>query len=116
MKYRIKYIQTFEKQFKKLIKKYPSLKQEITNLTKELEVKPDLGIHIGKNCYKIKISIASKGRGKSGGARIITHFLVERGTIYLMSIYDKSNKDTIYTKELDELLCRVEKASVSLLD
>jgi hypothetical protein len=59
---------------------------------------------IGKNCYKIRIAIASKGNGKSGGARIITHFKVNGGTVYLLSIYDQSVKENITDKELDELL------------
>ncbi len=107
MKYKIKFIETFEKQLKRLTKKYPSLKKEILNISQKLEIKPDLGTHIGKNCYKIRISIASKGKGKSGGARIITHFVVSDDCVYLMSIYNKNDKESIYDKELDELLCYV---------
>ncbi|MGA9648084.1 type II toxin-antitoxin system RelE/ParE family toxin [Pedobacter sp.] len=59
---------------------------------------------MGKNCYKIRIAIASKGKGKSGGARIITNFMVTDSTVYLLSIYDKSEKDSISDRELVELL------------
>ncbi|WP_316806809.1 type II toxin-antitoxin system RelE/ParE family toxin [Pedobacter agri] len=62
---------------------------------------------IGKSCYKIRIAISSKGKGKSGGARIITHFIITDSTVYLLSIYDKSEKDNITNKELIELLSEV---------
>jgi hypothetical protein len=50
------------------------------------------------------MAIASKGKGKSGGARVITHFYVTDETVFLLSIYDKSDKDNISDKELLELL------------
>jgi hypothetical protein len=59
---------------------------------------------LGKNCYKLKIAIESKGKGKSGGARIITNFVISDKTVYLLTIYDKSEKDNISNKELSEIL------------
>jgi len=52
----------------------------------DLENNPRLGTAIGKNCYKIRLSIRSKGKGKSGGARVITHLIVNIGdeTLYLL--------------------------------
>lgn len=50
------------------------------------------------------MAIASKGKGKSGGARIITNFVIADTTIYLLSIYDKSEKENFSDKELEELL------------
>ena len=73
-------------------------------LVQALKTDPHLGTSIGKNCFKIRIAIASKGRGKSGGSRIITNFVVEENTIFLISIYDKSEKETMSDKELNELL------------
>ncbi len=107
MQYKVKFIDSFEKQAKKLRKKYPSIEKEILDIVKKLETHPNIGIPIGKNCYKIRISIASKGKGKSGGARIITHFIVSNDSVCLMSIYDKSDKDSISDKELDEMLCNL---------
>lgn len=104
MSYNVKTISVFEKQTKRLLKKYPSLKNELIQLIQELKENPELGKGIGKNCYKIRISIASKGKGKSGGARVITHIFISKETIYLLSIYDKSDQETISQNELDELL------------
>ena len=54
--------------------------------------------------YKIRLAIASKQKGKSGGARVITNFVIADATVYLLSIYDKSEKENLTDKELDELL------------
>ncbi len=99
-------IQSFSKEIKKLSKKYPSLKQDYANLLDEIEADHKLGTPIGKNCYKIRLSITSKGKGKSGGARVITHLLVnfEDETLYLLKIYDKSNLENISDAELTNLL------------
>lgn len=104
MSYSVKSISVFEKQAKRLIKKYASLKDELFELIQELKINPDLGTPIGKNCFKVRIAIASKGKGKSGGARVITNFMVSGSAVYLLTIYDKSEKDNITNKELEELL------------
>ncbi|MDN3690233.1 type II toxin-antitoxin system RelE/ParE family toxin [Cyclobacterium jeungdonense] len=59
---------------------------------------------MGNSCYKIRLAIKSKGKGKSGRARLITNFVVANDTVYLVSIYDKPEKDNLSDKELDELL------------
>jgi len=104
MNYSIKSIEVFERQAKKLIKKYPSLKDEILQLTQQLKQNPMQGTAIGKSSYKIRLAIKSKGKGKSGGARLITHTLVTEETVYLLTICDKSNKENLTDKELEELL------------
>jgi mRNA-degrading endonuclease RelE of RelBE toxin-antitoxin system len=100
--YRLAVTARFKKEAKILSKKYRSLKQELTKLRSELEVQPELGIPIGHNCYKIRISISSKGKGKSGGGRVITCVKVTKTTVYLLSIYDKSEKENITTTQLLE--------------
>jgi mRNA-degrading endonuclease RelE of RelBE toxin-antitoxin system len=104
MNYKIISIPKFEKELKRLAKKYPSLKAEYIELVQGLKSKPSQGISLGNNCYKIRISIASKGKGKSGGARVITYVQVVQTTVYLLTIFDKSDKENIEDKELQELL------------
>ncbi len=104
MSYKVKTIEVFEKQAKRLTKKYASLKEELLELVQKLKEDPSQGTPIGKNCFKIRIAIASKGKGKSGGARIITNFIVTDNTVYLLSIYDKSEKESLTEKELVALL------------
>jgi len=74
MSYNVIAIAPFDRQLKQLAKKYPSLKKEYSDLIDSLELNPRTGTPLGKNCYKIRLSIASKGKGKSGGARVITNF------------------------------------------
>ena len=75
MSFNVKSIAVFEKQTKKLSKKYASLKKELLEIVQQLKENPEQWAAIGKNCFKIRIAIASKGKGKSGGARLVTHFL-----------------------------------------
>ena len=109
MSYKVKTTDVFEKQAKRLIKKYVSLKAELLHLVQELKEKPEQGTAIGKSCFKIRIAIASKGKGKSGGARIIANIVITNATVYLLSIYDKSEKENLTDKELEELLKAIPK-------
>ena len=104
MSFNVKTISVFERQAKRLIKKFPSLKKEIQTLILELQDKPTKGTSIGKDCYKIRLAIASKGKGKSGGARIITHFVYKNDTVYLLTIFDKSDMENLTDKEILKLL------------
>jgi mRNA-degrading endonuclease RelE of RelBE toxin-antitoxin system len=104
MSYNILPIPPFDRQLKRLCKKYPSLKEEYFELIESLEQNPEQGTNLGNRCYKIRLAIASKGKGKSGGARVITNFLIADQIVYLLSIYDKSEKENLTDKELNELL------------
>jgi mRNA-degrading endonuclease RelE of RelBE toxin-antitoxin system len=104
MSYNIIATPKFSNDLKSLAKKYPSLKKEYPQLISALKQKPDYGTSIGNNCYKIRLAIKSKGKGKSGGARVITYLQIIHQTIYLLSIYDKSEKENISDKELKALL------------
>jgi hypothetical protein len=104
MSYNVFTIAYFDKQLKRLIKKYPSLKKEYSELISLLKTDPTQGVSIGNGCYKIRISIASKGKGKSGGARVITYAAITESSVYLLSAYDKSEQADISDKELLRLL------------
>jgi mRNA-degrading endonuclease RelE of RelBE toxin-antitoxin system len=92
----------FSRELKKLSKKYASIKSDLSQLLVSLEEDPTLGQSLGNNCYKIRMAISSKNKGKSGGARVITYVKILDEIIYLLSIYDKSETDTITDKELLE--------------
>ena len=87
---------------KKLAKKYHSLKTDLAVLFESLEQNPIQGTSLGKNCYKLRLAISAKGKGKSGGARVITLVKVIAETVYLVSIYDKSEQTTITDIEIKE--------------
>lgn len=104
MSYNIEVTALFEKQLKRLVKKFPSFKNEYLNLYTSLKQNPHQGASIGNNCYKIRVAIASKGKGKSGGARVITHLQIVQTKIYLLSVYDKSDQSDIKDSDLIEWL------------
>ena len=104
MSYKIELTDNFKKEAKKLIKKYTSLRTEIVALGKELSENPTTGTALGNDVYKIRIAIASKNKGKSGGARIISFVKIIDETVFLLSIYSKGEKDTISDKEIEVLL------------
>ncbi len=104
MNYNIVVTDNFKKEVKHLHKKYRSLKEDIAFLIESLEKNPIQGIPLGKDCYKIRMNIVSKGKGKRGGSRIITCVKILAETVFLLSIYDKSEKDSMSDKELDNLL------------
>jgi len=104
MNYKVEVTAKFKKHVKHLLKKFPSLKQELNVLTNSLETEPTQEIGIGFDCYKIRLAIASKGKGKSGGARVITHVQVTKTTVYMLTIYDKSEQENISDNEVKEFL------------
>lgn len=104
MNYEIVVIPNFKKDLKKLAKKYPSIKEDYGNLLQSLEKNPFQGTFLGNNCYKIRMAITSKGKGKSGGSRVIYFVKVSQNTVFLLSIYDKSEKENISDTEITELL------------
>jgi mRNA-degrading endonuclease RelE of RelBE toxin-antitoxin system len=94
----------FKKLFKKLLKKYPSLKSDLNELIGVLSENPETGTSLGHGIYKIRMSISSKGKGKSAGARVITFIVIEDKEVYLIHIYDKSQLENITKEQLFELL------------
>jgi mRNA-degrading endonuclease RelE of RelBE toxin-antitoxin system len=110
MTFKIIPLHSFLKEVKHLSKKYLSLKEDLRKLGIDLTLNPKSGTPIGKNCYKVRLQITSKGKGKSGGARVVTHLIIniEGGTLYLLKIYDKADQDNISETELISLLKSIE--------
>jgi mRNA-degrading endonuclease RelE of RelBE toxin-antitoxin system len=95
---------SFLQDLKQLSKKYPSLKDDINDVVTILKQNPVLGEPLGKDCFKIRIHIKSKGKGKSGGGRLITCVKVLKSTVYLLAVFDKSEFKNISQKELTDRL------------
>ena len=94
----------FRKEAKRLAKKYPSLRTELTDLEQSLSENPETGTALGDGMYKIRLAIKSKGKGKSGGARVITYVVTADGEVYLLTIYDKSELDSVDDKTLEQIV------------
>ena len=101
----------FKRQFKRLLKKYPSLINDFIKFKQSLVKNPFQGVDLGGKIRKLRMTISSKGKGKSGGARVITFNVIqhedESVEITLLTIYDKneiSNVKDKYIKWLISLL------------
>ena len=104
MSYQIKTLSRFDRQAKRLAKKHSSIGRDLAHLAATLLEDPTQGISLGQSCYKIRLRIVSKGKGKSGGARVITCVFAVTSEVYLLSIYDKAEQDSITDAELLALI------------
>ena len=103
---KISYLPEFLKQAKHLTKKYPSFPADLKVFINEISGNPLAGADLGGGVRKVRMSIKSKGKGKSGGARVITfNYMLDDDNrdITLMTVYDKSERETISDKEIIEL-------------
>lgn len=97
----------FERSFKPLAKRHRSLKADFGNFLKDLKQNPFQGDEITPGIRKIRMAITSKGRGKSGGARVITYTVMameDTGEVYLLDIYDKNDFSTVDVKTLQKIV------------
>ncbi len=96
--------QAFIKSAKPIAKKYRSFNDDYQKLVKELEKNPHMGIDLGDGYRKIRMAISSKGKGKSGGCRIITLDMVERNDcLYILFAYDKSDYDNVVLSVIKDI-------------
>ena len=118
MKVIVNISKSFKKLAKPLLKKFSSLNLELARLEKDLIDNPKLGKSLGHNTYKIRLAVASKGKGKSGGLRVISFLNTEIigvieidgeiTNVNLIAIYDKSETASISEKELRDLINRIQ--------
>ena len=98
MSFEVKTTSDFDKSAKSLAKRYRSFKSDLRDLIVSLESNPDQGTELSPGIRKIRMAISSKGRGKSGGARVITFTIIvseNSGRVYLLDIYDKADYSTV---------------------
>jgi mRNA-degrading endonuclease RelE of RelBE toxin-antitoxin system len=100
MPFKIEATPEFLNEAKKLARKYPSLKNDLSILSEQLLSNPKSGTPLGNDVFKIRMAITSKGKGKSSGARVITCVKIISSTVYLVSIYDKSAQTDISDNEI----------------
>lgn len=112
MKVVFDYLDEFARKAKSLRKKYPSFDKDYAIFLDELEENPFLGESLGRHTYKARMAIASKGKGKSGGARVITYNLQKQSEkeilVTLMTIYDKSEISNVSDAYLRSLVEQIE--------
>jgi len=97
MKVTISTIDEFDRRARRLAKKYKSLKDDLRTFQQEIMQNPLMGIDLGRGVRKIRMAITSKGKGKSGGARVLTLTVLvsEDADVTLLTIYDKDEIDNV---------------------
>jgi mRNA-degrading endonuclease RelE of RelBE toxin-antitoxin system len=112
MKTEVRVTKGFRRQAKPLLKKYPSLKEELFQLHHLLSSNPNTGVEIMPDIFKIRLAVKSKGKGKRGGLRVITfletvivaEFEDDESAplifVNLIAIYDKSEVENISDSEI----------------
>lgn len=107
MKVIIETSKSFDREFKRFSKHYASFISDVKRLIEEIKANPQLGIDLGGGVHKIRMQITSKGKGKSGGARVISftvYATTTETTVNLIYIYDKSERESITAKEIEDLM------------
>lgn len=84
------------------------MKKDYASLIESLRECPTQGVDLGNGVRKVRMAITSKGKGKSGGARVITFLVVgDEVELVLLTIYDKSEMENISQAEINALLKNV---------
>lgn len=107
MNCRISTTEIFERSLKRLAKRYKSIKDDFATLLKSLHENPLQGVDLGSGLHKVRMSISAKGKGKRGGARVITYKIFQEEDdieIRLVDIYDKSQCESLSDKEIQTIL------------
>lgn len=97
----------FVREAKRLSKKYPSFKKDLAVFQDSLLANPLQGVELSPGIRKLRMAVKSKGKGKSGGVRIITYNMLvteHEGTIVLLLLYDKEDASTVKLDVVKEIL------------
>ena len=97
----------FERDYKRLSKKYMSLPDYLRKLEVQLRQNHSIGVDLGNGIRKVRLSIKSKNKGKSGGARLITYSVIFKAgisNIILVTMYDKSEESTKSIQEIKQII------------
>jgi hypothetical protein len=96
----------FDKNLVRFCKKYQSLKSEYLAFVELTENEGVQGVALGKGIYKARLAVKTKGKGKSGGLRIISYSDIilsfDGETVILVEIYDKNEFSTVSKKIIEE--------------
>ena len=111
MKVTISTIDEFDKCVRRLAKKYKSLKSDLRTFQQEIMENPFIGTDLGRGVRKIRMAIASKGKGKSGGARVLTLTVLvsDDAEVTLLTIYDKNEIENVSDEYIKWLVSETRK-------
>ena len=100
----VRFADEFNRAFKRLKKRYRSLPQDLKQLLASLVENPRQGTELYNGMRKLRLSFASKGRGRRGGGRVIIQLAVEDTRLTFVYIYDKSDMGNVSDEFLDQTI------------
>jgi hypothetical protein len=98
----------FRVAYKRLKKRHKSLEDDFERLLSSLLQNPIQGVELESGVRKVRLAISSKGRGKSGGARVIIRVRIVADELQLLYIYDKSDFGNISDAYLRDIMKRMD--------
>lgn len=96
----------FKTAYKRLKRKYASFDADFRTLMRSLLDKPEQGTELFDGIRKIRLNIKSKGKGKSGGARIIIRVKQIDNILAFLFVYDKSEMANVRDEYLRDIIKR----------
>ena len=104
----IRISEDFRVAYKRLKKRHKSLEADFERLLASLLQDPIQGVELEGGARKVRLAITSKGRGKSGGARVIIRVRIIADELQLLYIYDKADFENISDAYLRDVMKRME--------
>ena len=105
---KIRISEEFRIAFKRLKKRHKSLETDFEQLLASLLLDPMQGVELEGGARKVRLAITSKGRGKSGGARVIIRIRIVADELQLLYIYDKADFNNINDAYLRDVMRHME--------
>ncbi|MBZ0301847.1 MAG: type II toxin-antitoxin system RelE/ParE family toxin [Anaerolineae bacterium] len=102
----VRFAPAFQKEVKRLRKRYPRIQQDIQPLIDQLIDGKTPGDQIqstGYTVYKVRLPNRDAQRGKSGGYRVI-YYIRTLTQIVLLTIYSKSDRSDTNTGDIQALI------------
>ena len=97
-------LDVFNKEIKRLYKKFKQISVDLKILKETLIKNPKAGIELGNNCFKIRLANSSIPTGKRSGFRVIYYYIDQQNNLFLMTIYSKSELDNISDEKLIDII------------
>lgn len=107
MNFKIQTTSYFDAEAKRFGKRYRSFVDDLKSFRDSITEDPFQGTEIMPGIRKVRMSIETKGRGKSGGARVITFtYLVseESGNVILLLLYDKADASSVKSNVVKKIV------------
>ncbi len=104
----VKVSEEFVRQAKRFTKKYKTFVDDFASFLISIKENPFQGVDLGGGKRKIRMAVSSKGKGKSGGLRVITFNVQtidnECFLVNLITLYDKNEISNVSDKYINQII------------